>query len=119
MGINKFIGVGNLGKDPVITSTQNAKIANFSVGISENYKDKQGQKQTSTEWINCVTFGKLSEIVEKYLKKGSKVYFEGKIKTDSYEKNGQTTYSTKIIVNSIEMLSAKNQQSEQSNDMPY
>ena len=105
MGVNKFIAIGNLGKDPEVKNLQNDnKVASFSIGISETWKDKSGEKKQYTEWVNCVTWGKLAGIVEKYLKKGSKVYIEGKIKTESYEKEGQTRYITKINVSSLEML---------------
>lgn len=115
MGINKIILIGNLGKDPDIKTLQNDnKVANFSIAIYETYKDKSGEKQTSTEWVNCVVWGKLASVVEKYLKKGSKVYIEGKLKTDSYEKDGQTRYSTKVNVFSLEMLGGKTDKSNNS-----
>jgi len=114
MGVNKWIGIGHLGKNPEYRTTQNSEFASFSLAISETYKDKSGEKQTSTEWVNCVVWGKLASIVEKYLKKGSKLYVEGKLKTDSYEKDGQKRYATKVNVFNFEMLDRK----PESNDMP-
>jgi single-strand DNA-binding protein len=107
MGVNKWIGIGHLGKNPEYKTTQNSELASFSLAISETYKDKSGEKQTATEWVNCVVWGKLASVAEKYLKKGSKVYVEGKLKTDSYEKDGQKRYSTKVNVFSFEMLDRK------------
>lgn len=107
MGVNKFLAIGNLGANPEVKELGDQKLANFSIGISETWKDKLGDKKQSTEWVNCVVWGNLASVVEKYLKKGSKVYIEGKLKTDSYEKDGQTRYSTKVIVNNIEMLGGK------------
>ncbi len=107
MGVNKYIAIGYLGKDPEMTSTTNSKVAKFSIAISEKWTNKQGEKQESTEWVNCECWGKLAEIVEKYLKKGSQVYIEGKLKTDSYEKKGQKRYSTKVVVKVLQMLGNK------------
>jgi len=116
MGINKFIGIGNLGKDPEVKQINDTKLASFSIGISESWKDKSGQKQTATEWVNCVVWGKLAGVVEQYLKKGSQVYIEGKLKTDSYEKDGQKRYSTKVNVMSLEMLGSKSEANTQASD---
>lgn len=113
MAVNKFIGIGNLGKDPEIRYMQDEKcVANISIGISEKYKDKQGQQKETTEWVNVVFFGKLAEIVGQYLKKGSQVYVEGKLKTEKYEKDGQTRYSTKVIADSMKMLGGKTDQNQ-------
>jgi single-strand DNA-binding protein len=116
MAVNKFIGIGNLGKDPEVRYMQDGKaVANISIGISEKYKDKEGQQKEVTEWVNVVFFGKLAEIVEKYLKKGSQVYIEGKLKTEKYEKDGQTRYSTKVIGESMQMLGGKSESKPKEN----
>lgn len=98
--LNKVQIIGNLGKDPDIRSGQNGQlIANFSVATSDSWTDKQGQKQERTEWHSVSLFGKLAEIAQQYLRKGSKVYIEGQLKTDKYtDKQGIERYSTKIVV---------------------
>lgn len=112
MALNRFTGIGNLGKDPETRELPNGgAVTNFSIGITERYTDKSGEKKEVTEWVNVATFGKLAEIAAKYLKKGQSVYVEGKLKTDSYEKNGEKKYSTKIVASSFEMLGGKRTES--------
>ena len=106
--LNKVQIIGNLGRDPEIkTIPSGQKVASFSLACSEKYTDKQGQKQEKTEWINCKAWGKLAEIIEKYVKKGSQIYVEGKIETQSFEKDGVKKYKTEIIVNQMLMLGGK------------
>ena len=106
--VNKVILVGNLGKDPEVKVLESGQmVANFSLATSESYKDKNGQKVEATEWHNCVAWGKQAEIIEKYLKKGSKLFIDGKIKTRSYDKDGQTRYATDIQVINFQMLDSK------------
>ena len=108
MAVNKFIGIGNLGKDPEMRFMPDGKaVTNFSIAISEKYKDKTGESKEVTEWVNVAYFGKLAEIAGEYLKKGSKVYVEGKMKTEKYSKDGVDRYTTKIIGEKMEMLSSK------------
>ena len=103
-GIQKLIAIGNLGKDP---ETFNGG-SRFSVAVSDRWKDKNtGEQREETEWLNCVAFGKTGENAAKYLRKGSKVYVEGKLKTDSYEKEGQKHWSTSIIVRELQFLDSK------------
>jgi len=102
-GVNKAIIVGQLGKDPEVLTG----ITKFSVATSEDWLDKNSVKQSKTEWHNCVCFGKLAEIAGKYLKKCSKVYIEGKIETNKWEKDGVTRYSTSINVRELQMLDSK------------
>lgn len=119
MSVNKFIGIGNLGKDPETRVMPDGKaVTNISIAITERYKDKQGNKQEITEWVNVAFFGKLAEIVAQYLTKGSQVYVEGKLRTDKYEKNGQTHYMTKIIGESMQMLGGKAQESKPKDSAP-
>lgn len=107
-GVNRVILLGNIGQDPTTRYTQDGKaVTNFSVATSESWKAKDGSQQEKTEWHNCVTFGRLAEIAGEYLRKGSKVYIEGKIQTDSYEKDGQKRYSTKINVRELQMLDSR------------
>jgi single-strand DNA-binding protein len=107
--VNKVIVVGNLGRDPEERSfPDGSPVCNITVACSEKYKDKQGEQKEVTEWINVVFFGKLAEIAGQYLKKGSSVYVEGKLKTEKYtDKNGVEKYSTKVIANSMQMLGGK------------
>ena len=102
-GINKVIIVGNLGGDPELKEIGSGKyVCNFSVATSEEWLDKTtNEKKQKVEWHNISVFGKLAELVSNYCFKGSKVYVEGKLQTDQYEKNGETRYSTKIVVNGI------------------
>lgn len=98
--VNKVIIVGNLGADPEIRNIPTGRVANLSVATSESWKDKRsGERHERTEWHRVFTFNDgLIDIIEKYLSKGSKVYIEGKIKTETYEKDGKTQYSTKIEI---------------------
>lgn len=100
-GINKVILVGNLGKDPEIRYTPDGRaIANITLATSETWKDKNtGQPQEKTEWHRIVIFGKLAEIAGEYLKKGSQVYFEGKLQTRKWtDQSGQDRYTTEVVV---------------------
>ena len=115
-GVNKVIIVGNLGNDPEVKflASGNA-VANLSVATSEQWKDKQtGQPQEKTEWHRVVMFGKLAEIAGQYLKKGSKVYLEGKLQTRKWQdkQSGQDRYTTEIIAQEMQMLGKKNQDLE-------
>ena len=109
MAVNKFIGIGNLGRDVELRFMPDGKaVANFSIAISEKYKDKAtGEQKEVTEWVNVALFGRLAEIAGEYLGKGSKVYIEGKLKTEKYTKDGIDRYSTKVIGEKLEMLTSK------------
>lgn len=105
--INKVILIGNLGKNPEIRHLENgASVANFSIATSENYKDrKSGEKVSQTEWHNIVLWRGLADIAEKFLKKGDKVYIEGKLKTRSWQdQDGKNRYSTEVIADNLTML---------------
>ena len=105
-GVNKVILVGNLGKDPEVRYLDSGvAVANFSLATTENYKNKQGEKVSQTEWHNIVLWRGLAEVAEKWLKKGSSVYVEGKIRTNKWEdKEGNTRYNTEILVDNMTML---------------
>lgn len=106
-GINKVILIGNLGNDPdTRTTPQGSAVTNISVATDESYKDKQtGQLVPKTEWHRVVMFNRLAEIGRDYLKKGSKVYIEGKLQTRKWQdQSGQDRYSTEIIANELQML---------------
>ena len=112
-GLNRCTFIGNLGKDPEIRYTGTGKaVANFSIAINESWKDADGQTQEKTEWVNVVAWEKLAEIIQQYVKKGSKVYIEGKMQTRSYDdKNhpGEKKYITEIVANQLIMLDSKQQ----------
>lgn len=105
-GINKVILVGNLGKDPEVRTVQSGvQVARFSVATSESYTNKEGQKIDSTEWHNIVLWRGLAGIAEKYLKKGHKVYIEGKIRYRQYDdKDGNKKYITEIEGSDLQLL---------------
>jgi single-strand DNA-binding protein len=109
--MQKVILIGNLGKDPEVKSFENGgKIANFTVGVTERgYKTKDGKEiPDHTEWFNCVVRqGGLACVVEQYVKKGNKVFVEGKLKTREYEKDGQKKYLTELVVDNMELLTPK------------
>ena len=103
--VNKVILLGNIGKDPEVRETKAGNIVNLVMATSEKYTDKSGQKQENTEWHNLVVFGKLADVVSKYVKKGDKLYVEGSITTRKWEdKEGNTRYNTEIKVRDLTML---------------
>jgi single-strand DNA-binding protein len=109
MSVNKAILVGRLGKDPETRFMTNGEaVTNVSIATSENYKDKNGEKQEKTEWHNLVFYRRLAEVAGEYLKKGSQVYIEGRIQSRKYtDKAGAEKYITEIVVNEMQMLGGK------------
>jgi single-strand DNA-binding protein len=106
--VNKVLLIGYLADVPVVTATTSGKkVAKMRIGTNERHKDQSGQYQTTTEWHNLVMFDKTAEIASQYLTKGAQVYIEGKIKYNTYEKDGQKKYFTEIIVNEFKMLGKK------------
>jgi single-strand DNA-binding protein len=108
--VNKVILVGNLGKDPEVKYTPSGTaVAKFSLATNEGYKDKAGQWQERTEWHNIVAWQRLAEIVGEYVKKGSKVYIEGRLQTSSWDdkETGQKKYKTEIVANDLVLLSGR------------
>lgn len=120
-GVNKVILLGNLGKDPEVRHLENGRaVANFSLATSEVYKNKNGEKVTTTEWHNIVMWSPLAEIAEKYLKKGNQVYLDGKIQTRTYDdKDGNRKYMTEIVVQNLNMLGSKNDGNSDTNSNEY
>ena len=109
-GINKVILIGNLGKDPETRYMPSGKAAtNFSIATSERFKDREtGEPQERTEWHRVATFDRLAEIAAEYLKKGSKVYIEGELRTRKWQdKEGKDRYSTEIIADQMQMLDSR------------
>jgi single-strand DNA-binding protein len=103
--VNKVTLIGTLGRDPEVRFLPNGNpVANISLATDESYKDKAtGQKVEQTEWHRLTVYGKLAEICQTYLTKGSKAYFEGKLRTREWEKDGVKRYSTEIVVNDMTM----------------
>ncbi len=112
-GINKVILIGNLGADPEIRRMPSGDaVANVRIATSESWKDKEtGEARERTEWHNVVLFGRIADVVHQYLRKGSKIYVEGKLRTRKWQtRDGQDRYSTEVVVDingNIEMLDAR------------
>jgi single-strand DNA-binding protein len=104
--INQVTLIGNLGRDPEIKyMPSGSAVCNFSVATTKKWKDSQsGAQKERTEWHNCAAFGKLGEICDQWLRKGSQVYIQGELRTRKWEKDGQNHYSTEIIVDEMKML---------------
>lgn len=110
MSVNKVILVGRLGRDPETRFTSAGQaVANFTMATDETYKDKSGQRQKHTEWHRITMWGKLAEIAQQYLKKGTLVYIEGRLQTRQWEdkRDGQKRTSTDIVANVMRMLSSR------------
>ena len=109
-GVNKVILVGNLGKDPEVRYLDSGvAVANFTLATTENYKNKQGERVSQTEWHNIVLWRGLAEVAEKWLKKGSSIYVEGKIRNRKWEdKDGNTRYNTEVLADNMTMLGSRN-----------
>ena len=117
-GVNKVIIVGNTGNDPEVSQFQNGgSVATIAVATSEKYQNKQtGEWVENTEWHRVKAFGKLAEIIAQYVRKGTPVYIEGKLKTDKYtDKNGIERYATNIIADQMQMLGGKGDNAQQNN----
>ncbi|WP_142784118.1 single-stranded DNA-binding protein [Changchengzhania lutea] len=106
---NKVQLIGNVGNEPEITNLESGKkVAKFSIATNESYKDSKGEKVTNTQWHNIVAWGKIAEIVEKYVGKGKEVALEGKLTSRSYEtKAGEKRYVTEVVVDEILLLGIK------------
>ena len=108
--VNKVILVGNLGQDPTVRQMpqQGDSVCNFNLATSENWRDKSGEKQEKTEWHRVVMLRKFAEIAEKYLKKGSKIYIEGRLQTRKWtDHDGNDRYTTEIVADRMTMLGEK------------
>lgn len=106
-GVNKVLLVGNLGADPETTYTQGngTPVARMRLAVSETWRDQEGQRQERTEWVNLVAWRQKAELVGQYLKKGSKIYVEGKLQTRSWDdRDGQKRYTTEVVVDEFQFL---------------
>jgi len=108
-GVNKVILVGNVGQKPEMKAMPSGdQVASFSLATSESWKDKNtGQQQERTEWHNCVAFKGLAGVIGQYVNQGSKLYVEGQLRTQSWEKDGVKRYKTEIVVSDMQMLDSK------------
>lgn len=102
MSLNKILLIGNCGQAPQIRTVGENKVANFTLATTEKYKDRE-----ETEWHNVAVWGRLAEVVEKYVDKGTQLYVEGRIKTEKYTKDGQDKFITRIMASSLQLLGRK------------
>jgi single-strand DNA-binding protein len=106
--LNRVQLMGRLGKDPESKFTPTGKkVTHFSIAVSNHWKSKEGEAKEYTEWVNVEAWGRLGEICGEYLKKGSLVFIEGRLKTDRYEDKGETRYFTKVVALTMQMLDRK------------
>ena len=105
-GLNKVQLIGNLGKDPEIRTTPQdaAKVASFSLAANRTFRNKDGDSVEDTQWFNLEAWKGLATVIEEHLKKGDRIYIEGRLKTESYEKDGVIKYFTKVVVQEMIML---------------
>ena len=107
-GLNKVQLIGNLGADPEARyTTSGKKVTSFNMAVSRRWRDAEGEQKEATEWVKIDTWGGLADISEKYLKKGSLVYVEGRLQTDKWEVEGEPRSRTKVVASQIEMLDRK------------
>ena len=119
MSVNKVILIGNVGQDANVRTVGDQKVASFNVATTEKFKGKDGNMVENTEWHNIVIWGKLAEVVEKYVTKGTQVFVEGKLKTEKYTDNsGNEKYVTRIIASSLQLLGKKEGASQQTAPAP-
>lgn len=109
MSLNKVMLIGNVGKDPEVTSFDGGgKVAKFTLATSERYTDKSGNKTEKTEWHNVVAWGPLADLVEKYVVKGKLLYLEGQIRNRSWEQDGVKKFATDINITNLSFLGSNN-----------
>ncbi len=120
--VNKIFLLGNVGQEPQVKTFDNGdQVANFSLATSDQWTDKNGEKKESTEWHNCVCYRQLAKIASDYVKKGSKVFVEGRIKTRSWEKDGVKQYRTDVEVLKLLVLDKRGEfnQPDVPSDAPF
>ena len=111
--MNKVILVGNVGKDPETRYTPSGKIVcSFSVAVSRRWKNADGESKEATDWFNIEAWGRLGEICQQYLNKGSLVFVEGRLQTDRVEQEGETRFYTKVVASQMQMLDRKPEEPE-------
>lgn len=125
--VNKVLLIGHLGNDPDYKMLESgSSVCSFSIATSEKYVDKNGDKVEKTEWHNVVAWGKLANLCNQYIKKGSQVYVEGKLQTRKWtDKDGNTRYTTEVIANTVNFLDSapsngsSNTDSSSNDDIPF
>lgn len=106
--LNRVQLIGRLGKDPEGRFTPTGKqVTNFSLAVSNRWRTKEGESKENTEWVNIEAWGRLGEVCQEYLKKGSLIYLEGRLKTDKYEDGGESKFYTKVVANTVQFLDKK------------
>jgi single-strand DNA-binding protein len=109
VGLNRVQLIGRLGRDPELKNIPSGKkVCSFSLAVNRRWKDREGETQENTDWFNIEAWERLGEICGDYLKKGSLIFLEGRLQTDTYEDNGSTRYFTKVIASQMQMLDRKN-----------
>lgn len=111
-GLNKVTLIGHVGQDPELKQANGASVISFSLATNESYKDQNGTLVERTEWHRCTAWRKAAETLAAYVKKGSKLYVEGKLQTRKYDKDGQTHYATEIVVSEFMFLDSKGASSQ-------
>lgn len=108
VGLNRVQLIGRLGRDPELKSIPNGKkVCEFSMAVNRRWKNKGGENQDVTDWFNIEAWDRLGEICGEYLRKGSLIFVEGRLQTNTYEENGSTRYFTKVILSQMQMLDKK------------
>jgi single-strand DNA-binding protein len=116
--LNRVQLIGHLGKDPETRFTPNGKnVTNFSVAVDRRWRSSEGEVKKATDWFNVDAWGRLGEICQEYLCKGSLVYLEGRLQMDRYEKDGETRYATKVIAQQMQMLDRREREAEPEIDL--
>ena len=117
MNINKVMVCGNLTRDPEAKAVGNSTVTKFSIAVNREFKGSDGEKKKEVEFVNIEVWGKVAENVARYLKKGSEAFIEGRLKTDTYEKDGQKRSITKVVADSVQ-FGAKPRQAEGEPNIP-
>ena len=116
--LNKTLLIGNVGKDPEIKVLDGGnKVGNITLATSFSFTDRNGQRKEETEWHTVITYGKLTDVVGKYIRKGSLLFVDGRLHTRTWEENGKTRYRTDIIANAIQMLNRVDQAGPQKENL--
>ena len=121
-GLNKVQLIGNLGKDPEIRYTPEGKqVAKFSMAVNRTFKNKEGESIDDTQWFNIEAWAGLAKVVEAHLTQGDRIYIEGRLKTESYDKDGETKYFTKVVIKDMIMLGSfsSNGGDVEEDDIPF
>jgi single-strand DNA-binding protein len=116
--LNRVQLIGRLGKDPETRFTPNGRsVTSFSVAVARHWRSSEGEHKEATDWFNIDAWGRLGEICQEYLSKGSLVFLEGRLQTDQYEKDGETRYFTRVIARSIQFLDRREKEAEPELDL--